>query len=184
MKLAFFLCFLNISSASAAIIETKFFVHTTFVNAQGKEKQLPKTRTYIRYNDNSSVLSSKKDCLITIGKEDAQSLWTTAESHGCVSSKDDFAVVDEDSMIDIFYRGTMFELFGDSLNEVYNLRVQGASVISKDGSPLQQTLVGLFSEATKLFKIPLKSTSTFELSAGSTQKFIIKITPVKSKLAE
>jgi hypothetical protein len=176
--------------AHADLVETKFKVTGRYYDGSGNSKKLVKTRAFIQYDTNATILSQMKtiDCLVVAGKSDALSLWSESQSHLCVSTKG-FVVTSEDAVIELFYRPTEFQLFGPSeLKAITDMIAAGATVSGEtekdtgNAGALRAAVRNALGNATKTQTISLVGKTTFRLQGKGTEKVVIELEPVKTKI--
>ncbi|MBS1962289.1 MAG: hypothetical protein JST04_08745 [Bdellovibrionales bacterium] len=181
---------LSTGLAHADLVETKLKVTGRYYDGAGNTKKLVKTRAFIQYDDEATVLDQAKnsDCLVSAGKEDLLSLWSDADSKRCVSTKN-YIVTSEEAIQEILYRPTEFQLLGkpNLLDTLTKMIQDGASLTNQtsndktDGLGVRAILRNTIGTLTKLHTISLVGPTTFRLQGSTAEKFVITLEPVSTR---
>lgn len=182
------------TGARADLVETKFKVTGSFYDEIGNAKKFVKTRAFVRYDTDAEIFSesAKKNCRVTSGKTDALSLWTEEDSYECISNKT-FVIVDENAVVDMFYRSAGFSflstLFAEKslTDQVSDIREDAGTVVNYmqkdqgDVGTLRARIRKILSQASKTQTISLSGRTKFVLKGKGNAKCVIELEPVKLK---
>ena len=179
------------SIAHAEIVETKFNVTGSYYNAEGLAKRLVRTRTFIRYDNNASLISqsAKDNCLISVGKKDIGTFWETPDTYACVSGKT-YVITSSEALEAIFTNPTIYTLFSltNLIDAVYdNIVFKGGEVTRQEKSDesefewIRAKSLKLFNSTTATQNISLIASSTFEFKGTQAEKMVITLEPVRTR---